>query len=748
VRTRPPDPPAPAAQIRADVRYIWCGPSLLVLEPDGSAGANSLAGYYFRQARYLRALRFTVNGTRPHICSIAEISPREFEATCIFPEVDRGGGGGSGSGRLAIQHGLPYRDIDIVAHWRIRPASLRITLELTSRWQDVDIDIAWQLSADFATIDDALFDQPPRFGDVERTPIHDGVRFHLLHPRLGFETHVQCAGGVWDDATGTLQRRMHLRRQHLEPCTLVVRAHDPEDPIDGAGEARREARVDAWYRRLPRLQAPGNPAFVEFTHRAMADLGSLSLLEGPETEWLTPAAGAPIYISLWGRDALTAGWQAGLLDRGDMLADVLACMSRTQGTVVDDARDEQPGRIIGQAKRDPDSRLGNTPFDRYYADVASPFMYIMGLGYAYALSGDKRIIARHWQAAMRVLEWANEYGDRDGDGYIEYLTRSPQGPTHQAWKDSENAVVREDGTAVPPPIASCETQGYWHAALQFMAAMSFAIGERKQARVLWRQAADLRERFNRDFWMEDEGFIAFGLDADKRQIRAITSNAGQCLPTGIVSREHVPRLVQRLFEGDLFSGWGIRTLSTRNPAYNPLDYHLGSVWPVENATILFGLRRYGYNDHALQLASALYDLARLWPGGRVPECVGGYARAERAHPGAYPRSNAPQTWNQSTWAILVQCLIGAVPFAPMRLLLIDPLLPPWLPEFTIRDLRVGDATVSLRFYRERNGRSKFDVLERRGALRIARQPWIESDSVDLFDRISALKDTVFGGRLF
>jgi len=739
----PLDQPAPAAQIRADVRYLWCGPALLVLEPDGTAGSHPLTGFYFRQARFLRTLRLLVNGTRPHVCSIAECSPRELEIACIFPEVDRGGGGGSGSGRLAAKDGITYRNIDIVLRFCIHPASLDVTVTLTSRWQDIDLEVAWEVSADFASIDDALFMQPATLGSVEAVPRQDGVRFELANSMLPFETVVQCAGSVWDAASQSLRRRIRMRQHHAEIVELHVRARDPEDPIDEAGERCREARVESWYAGLPRLNAPGDPEFVQFTRRAMSDIGSLSLLEGPEEEWLTPAAGVPIYLSLWGRDALTTGWQAGLLDRGDLLHDVLACMARLQGTTVDPERDEEPGRILDQAKRDPDARIGRTPFGRYYADVASPFMFILGLGYAYALSGDRAIIARHWQAAMRVLEWANTYGDRDGDGYIEYLTASPQGPTHQAWKDSENAVVREDGSPVAPPIACCEIQGYWHVALQFMAAMSFVIGERRQARALWRQAADLRERFNRDFWMEEEGCIAFGLDADKQPIRAITSNAGQCLPTGIVSRENVPRLVQRIFEGDLFSGWGIRTLSSNNPAYNPLDYHLGSVWPVENATILFGLRRYGYNDHALTLATALYELARLWPGGRVPECVGGYGRTERAHPGAYPRANAPQTWNQSTWAILVQCLLGAVPCAPLRLLLVDPLLPPWLPELTIRDLRVGDAVVSLRFERDAKGESHFEVIEKRGSLRVVRQPWIESDSVDLLDRLAALKETLF-----
>jgi glycogen debranching enzyme len=534
---------------------------------------------------------------------------------------------------------------------------------------------------------------------------------------------------------------MPLERQQVAQLTLDIEAFDAADGIDAAGEARRLARLDAWRARVVRLHAPAETPLVELAARATADVGSFAMLEGPEDEWLTPAAGAPLYMAMWGRDALTTSWQSGIFDGGAMLADTLERVARLQGTRIDPERDEEPGRMINQAKLDPDSRLGRSPFGRFYADVASPFMFIIGLGYHYMLTGDRETLGRHWGAAQRVLEWADTYGDRDGDGYIEYLTRSPAGPTHQGWKDSENAVVYEDGTPVAPPIAPCEIQGYWHVSLQYMAVFALVMGERAQARALWQRAADLRARFNRDFWMEDEGFVAFGLDAGKRPIRALTSNAGQCLPTGIVSKEHVPRLVRRLFASDLFSGWGIRTLSSRNPAYNPLDYHLGSVWPVENATTLFGLRRYGLNDRALELARALYDLARLWPGGRIPECVGGYARDEAAHPGAYPRANAPQAWNQSVWAIVVQALLGLVPCAPLHLLLVDPVLPPWLPELTIRNVRIGHATVSLRFWRAANGGSHYEVIELDGPLNVLRQPWVESLSTHLWDRLVAATES-------
>jgi glycogen debranching enzyme len=217
-------------------------------------------------------------------------------------------------------------------------------------------------------------------------------------------------------------------------------------------------------------------------------------------------------------------------------------------------------------------------------------------------------------------------------------------------------------------------------------------------------------------------------------VRAATSNVGHCVACGIIDREHLPAVVGRLFAPDLFSGWGIRTLSASHAFYNPLSYHRGSVWAVEQATIVFGLRRFGFDARALDLAGALFDLALLYPEYRIPECVGGYARGEAAVPGAYPRANTPQLWNATAFPLTVQTLLGLVPIAAAGTLLLDPVLPAWLPELIMRDLRVGGAKVSLRFWRDDSGRSDWEVLHRQGSLRIVRQPPPESLSATWRER--------------
>lgn len=728
---------------RPEVHYIWRGPSVLILDSHGEAGSQSLTGFYFRETRYLSGLRLEIEGERPFLCSVSEAAPHELEFSYIYPPVTGGGGGGSGSGGSGATHGLLYRDLDFDLRFQVHPASFEAVLRITSRWQRAEFQLAWTLDADYAAASEAQTGKRQQQAGVEAQPRQGGVNFRYAHPDLPLETHVSVeGGGEWGFSDRRLSTRLVLERQESVEIRLDVRAVDSDDRIDHEGETRRERRLDTWQRDVTTLFAPGETPLIELTNRAMQDLGSLALLEDREEEWLTPAAGMPVYPAAFGRDALTAGWQAAMFDRGELVRATLAKLRRLQGTIVDEWRDEQPGRIIQQARRDPLSRLGKTPFDRYYGDYASPLMFIVGLGQLYAWSGEKRDVEENWEAAQRILRWAQEDGDMDGDGYLEYQTRSEKGPKHQGWKDSDNAVVDANGSQVDTPIAPCEIQGYYFASLQFMAALSVVMGERQRALELWNQAKELKERFNRDFWLDDEGYVAFGLDPQKRAIRVPTSNAAQCLTTGIVSDENVPRLVRRIFESDLFSGWGVRTISTRNPAYNPLSYHLGSVWPVENGTILFGLRRFGFDDRALELARGIYDLARLWDGGRIPECVGGYARDERAHPGAYPRATSPQAWNQSTFAILVQTLLGMRPVAALHLLALDPVLPPWLPEITVKRLRVGEAMVTLRFWRDSDGDSHYEVVEQEGTLHILRQPPVDSLTVGLWDRLGALADGV------
>lgn len=734
----------PLAHVLADTRYAWNGPSLLITTARGECAPHEfLTGFYFREARHLSALRLEVNGVTPWLCADSIASQQQLDFVYVYPELTQFGGGGtdvSDDTTSQDAHGVIQRGIDVRLRERVRFDGFDITLVLANRTRlAADLEIAWTLAADFADIQEAFAGARQQEATVERESLEHGVRLRYSHPQLSLATTITAAGGpAWTSTNDGLVARVRLEPRTAVETSLAITAADGAAPIGEQGDARRSRRLDAWRASLATVEMPTNGVLERIVRTAVSDVTSLALVEGPEEEWLIPQAGLPFYPALFGRDALTAGWQAAMLDAGAMTEAALAKLGRLQSDHVDDRTDAQPGRIPFQIRTGPLARLNLNPYGRYYADFASPFMYIIALGHTFAWSGSKTVLVRHWDTARRILDWARTYGDMDGDGYLEYHTKSKGGTKNQGWKDSGNAIVYEDGTTVPAPLGTCELQGYWFAAQQVMAVLNWVLDKRDEARALWDSSLALKQRFNRDWWMEDEGCFALALDAKKRLARTVSSNVGHCLAAGIIDDERVPRVVERLFAPDMFSGWGIRTLSAEHPSYNPLAYHLGSVWPVENATIAFGLRRYGFDERAASLARGLFDLGQRYDFGRIPECVGGYARTEFSQPGAYPRANPLQLWNQTAYVLLIQVLLGMQPLAPLRTLIVDPVLPAWLPEIVLRTLRVGDATATIRFARGADGRTDVHVVEQEGTLHLVHQPPVQSLHTTVSDRLAAL----------
>ena len=732
------------AAIRLGWPAAWLGPSLLITNEQGECGsAQPLTGFYVRETRHLCTLRLEIDGEPPWCCERSRPDAAQLAFVFAHPELTRFGGGGSGVSGDEVEvdeHGIPYRALDLRLIYRLEPHRLRAILRLHNRSRvRVAPEVAFVVAADYADLLEASENRRQQEAPVAGTVTDGVIRLRYEHPRLAFTTLIQGRGsGRITVEPHRWASRIELAPQEGATFELQVDAVDPDQVMD---EADREARLHhrrRWQEGFTRVVVPGNPLAERILGRASEDLASFPCLEGERDEWLALQAGIPLYPAFFGRDALTAGWQGSLLDRGAMLDAALVRLGRLQSDRDFAWRDEEPGRIPYQVRSGPLARLGANPFSAYYADFASPLMYVIGLANLYAWTGERADVERHWGTACRILEWASTYGDRDGDGYLEYLTRSPEGAKNQGWKDSGDAIIYEDGRTVPAPIATCEIQGYWYAAQQLMAMLAWVLGERRQARHLWRSARALKKRFNRDFWDPEERFYGLALDPDKRLVRSATSNVGHCLATGIIAREHLREVAGRLLAPDLFSGWGIRTLTTRHPAYNPLGYHLGSVWPVENATICFGLRRMGFNAEALRLAEALFRLSELYAGDRMPECVGGYTPDEHPTPGAYPRSNSPQTWNASALPLVLQSLLGLMPYAALHILLVDPLLPPWLPAVELHGLRVGGTTATLRFWRDDHDHTHFRVLEKDGPLHVIRQPPPEAVGVGLGKRLRAL----------
>jgi glycogen debranching enzyme len=734
--------------IRPGQLYAWRGPSLLLVDTRGECGAaEQLSGYYFREARFLRTLRLEINGRSPWSCEACLLEPHVLAFTYVYPELTEFGGGGSGQSGDDVStdaEGIPHRALSLRATYALSIARLTVSLAISNHsTRHVDADVAWVLDADFADIQEAHEGKRDQRGDVRRQTFGDGLRFTYQHPQLKYRTAVAPSGSTaWTVTESTIKTRVRFKPQEAIVLGLQVDASDTNGEAAFNDAEAREQHLRTWHERLTRVAIPPNRLAERILHTNVRDLASFPLLEGPPDEWLTLQAGMPLYPALFGRDTLTAGWQAAYLDRAESLDASLTRLGRMQSDRVFDWRDEEPGRIPYQVRRGPLALLDVNPYSAYYADFASPLMFVVSLAHLYSWTGDKGSIQRHWDVARRILDWARTYGDKDGDGYLEYHTRSTKGTKNQGWKDSGDAIVYDDGTPVPSPIGTCELQGYWFAAQQLMAFLSAAMGEYEDAKALWRSASDLKERFNRDWWDDEQGSIVLALDPDKRQVRAVTSNVGHCITCGIISDEHLPRVVGRLFSPDMFSGWGIRTLSSAHHAYNPLSYHLGTVWAVEQGTIAFGLRRFGFDTRALEIAHALFDLAEEYPEHRIPECIGGYPRSEAGGPGAYPRANTPQLWNASAFPLLIHSMLGFQPVAPLEILFVDPVLPAWLPELVVRDLRLAGATVTLRFWRDSSGSSHGEVLHKRGTFRLVKQPPLESLTAGVADRLTALLDSV------
>lgn len=736
------------ALIRSGQLYAWKGPSLLLVNTRGECAEDQqLSGYYFREARFLRTLRLDVNGRSPWPCEATVLEPHVLAFTSIYPELAEFGGGGSGQSGDEVStdaDGIPHRALSLRTVETVSIGDLAVRLTISNHaTRPIETDVTWHLDADFADVQEAHSGKREQQAEVHRTVAGGQLHFTYQHPQLKYRTIVAPTGpGPWTLTVSTIATRIRLEPQ--EAVVLGLRL-EPSDTNGGRGfddAEHREQHLREWRDGLTRVTVPPNRLAERILSANVRDFASFPLAEGERDEWLTLQAGMPLYPALFGRDTLTAGWMAAYLDRGQSLDASLTRLGRLQSDRVNDWRDEEPGRIPYQVRRGPLALLDLNPYAAYYADFASPLMFVISLAHLYSWSGDKRAIERHWDVARRILDWARTYGDKDGDGYLAYHTRSPKGTKNQGWKDSGDAIVYDDGRPVPPPIATCELQGYWFAAQQLMAVLSVAMGAYADARAWWKSAAALKQRFNRDWWDEAEGSIVLALDPDKRQVRAVTSNVGHCVACGIIDDAHLPRVVGRIFAPDMFSGWGIRTLSSAHRAYNPLSYHLGTVWAVEQATIAFGLRRFGFDARAADLARALFDLAELYPEYRIPECVGGYSRRERGGPGAYPRANTPQLWNASAFPLLIHTLLGFQPVAPLETLFVDPVLPTWLPELVVQDLRLAGATASLRFWRDSSGSSHGEVLHKRGTFRMVKQPPPESLAAGVVDRLTALLDSV------
>lgn len=455
--------------------------------------------------------------------------------------------------------------------------------------------------------------------------------------------------------------------------------------------------------------------------RSKMDIAALRILDLEKDRQAVLEAGVPTYMGVFGRDMLTSAWQASLLGP-ELALGSLDIVGREQASETNAWRDAEPGRILHEMHTDPLSVLNFRPKTLYYGSVSSSFLYPIMVSELWHWTGDLELMRRFVGFASRALQWADKYS-LDETGFYRYQTHSKQGMKNQGWKDSEDAIVYPDGSQVPVPIGTCEMQAFVYAAKIQLSEVLWWLGDVADAKRLFIQAKNLKGRFNDKFWMEDEGYLAMGIDNDGELIRSVASDPGHCLATGIVEESRVPQVAQRMLRKDLFSGWGIRTLSAEHPAYNPFSYHRGTVWPVENGSFILGFARYGFHEEVQTLARALFEAATLFPHYRLPETFAGHQRNdETPFPGLYTRADWPQAWSASAVFAALQGILSLYPYAPANVLFVDPHLPEWLPEITVENLRVGKAVVTLKFDRKLDGTCDYAIVELKGELHVLRQP--------------------------
>ena len=507
-------------------------------------------------------------------------------------------------------------------------------------------------------------------------------------------------------------------------CTDRMAAAEPAD------EPRSTADQAALFPPVPRVSADEGAAAYHAWQRGTASVDSdhelfnlvikrsvsdlrLLINEGPGEDQRYVSAGVPWFTTLFGRDSLISAFQA-LAFRPQIAVEILDVLAAYQATHDDPFRDAEPGKILHELRTGEMARSGELPHTPYYGSVDSTPLWLILFGATFDWTGDRAMVERLWPNALAALAWIDTYGDRDGDGFVEYERRSERGLLNQGWKDSSDAIRDRTGHQAEAPIALAEVQGYVFDAKRRMARLAAMRGDVGLATRLDAEADQLATRFEDAFWIDDRRYYAMALDRGKRQSDAIASNAGHCLWSGIVSPERARDVVEQLLRPAMYSGWGIRTYAADQPGYNPIGYHTGTVWPHDASIIAAGFKRYGFDDASNRVVGHMMEAAQGFQDYRLPELFCGFDRSDAHTPVPYPVACSPQAWAAGSSFLFLETMLGLRAHADRKELeLLHPHLPDWLGKVTLTDLRVGDASVDLLFHRWR-GTTSAEVLRKVG----------------------------------
>jgi len=690
------------------------GHTVLVTEPDGCIPLHSQKGLYFRDTRLISHWSICANGEQWQLLNGGNLYHYTSRVYLTNPEISMEAGT------------IPPRTLQLVLSRSIDEGMHEDIDILNFGMERVEFNLEILIQSDFADIFEVKSEKVVRRGRISSRWLTEDKAFRTTYCNKDFcreiAVLINASDSPPDYSNGQIVFAVALEpRESWHSCLLYefgdgkVRTKAPSRCVTDSRLSRVGQRLEEWHREALKLET-SNELVGQLFKQAVDDVASLRLpIESRDRLQFVPAGGVPWFVALFGRDSLIASLQNACV-YPDFARGILDVLGDHQAGEHDDYRDAEPGKIPHELRLGELAHFKAVPHSPYYGTADATMLYLIVLHAAWRCTGDRSLLERHYQTAQKCLNWIDQYGDRDGDGFQEYATRSPAGYENQGWKDAHDAVLNPDGSPVEGPKALCELQGYVFDAWQRMAEILEELGQHDAARAMRGKATALFDRFNETFWDEEAGFYAYALDGRKRKVLTIASNPGHCLWSGIIPRDRADKVVRHLMANDMSSGWGVRTLSAEHPAFNPLSYQNGSVWPHDNGLIALGMRRYGFAREACGIARDVFDAGRYFARHQMPELYAGLPRDAMNFPVQYLGANVPQAWAAGSIFMLLQAILGLMPDAPHDKLYVDPYLPDWLPDITIRDLRVGGHKFDIRFWREK-AESCFEVLSgERGAV--------------------------------
>ena len=637
------------------------GSSFCISSPNGDIRSQDPHGLFVHDTRILSGWRLIING-QP-LEPLAAETKEPYRALFV--------------GRVPRSDG--YADSSLVVE-RLREVGAgfeeRLTVRNYSR-EAAECLIVLGVEADFADLFEVKEARIQRRWDETRQTDGGALTIRAGWQDVWKGMAVQAPGAAITGEALTYRVTVPPHGHWSTVLTVVpsVEGVSPEAAFvhpDGEGLSPRDRRRREWVAKIPVLRV-GNRSIERTLRRSYDDLGALRIEDPNHPDRVVVAAGAPWFMTLFGRDSLWASEMALPVDPSLALG-TLQTLADRQGTVVDPTSEEEPGKILHEVRLDVSSGLSLGGKSVYYGSIDATPLFIMLLGAVSRWGFAKDTIAALLPHADRALDWIRDYGDKDGDGFVEYERLNPQGLINQGWKDSWDGINFADGTLAEPPIALCEVQGYVYTAYMARAWMAYDAGDTSLGDELTDQAARLKKRFNEQFWIPERGYYAVALDGGKRQVDACASNMGHCLWLGIVDDDKAALVAERLMSPEMFSGWGVRTLASDMGGYNPASYHNGSVWPHDNAIIAAGLLRHGFVAEAQRIATALLE-ASEYSDGRLPELFCGFGRDQFTAPVPYPTACSPQAWAATTPILLVTSLMRYDTHVSRGGFWMDPVLP-------------------------------------------------------------------------